>query len=303
MELVRLAGPALKDALFWVFSEMWEEASLAEEGRRGGFLVRFVQNGSLHSHGCQFSNYRNLVMRPVSAKLVARIVASRMNRWLEDKLPKEQNGFRTGRGIDDVHMFFRRILEEVSVADVGEEGGKHVGLTCFSIVRAYTRVCRLALWQLLHRMGIPPAFLSVPEALHEHTKFRPSLVQRIPSCGPPHTSGKTRSTGCPLWHGPGPAVVLQEHVTGTGNARLSSRGARNLAVGDVEFADVATLLAEVDELRDAEVISLKPFVIGSRWSIQENERSWSWFQAEGSLRKFFTSSKTGPQTFGSNTGG
>ena len=132
VELVRLAGPALKDALFWVVSEMWEEASLAEEGKEADSWCDSSKTGvcipMFKNKGCRFdkSNYRNLVMLSVSAKLVARIVASRMNRWLEDKLPEEQNGFRTGRGIDDVHMLFRRILEEVSVAAVGDEGEKHI---------------------------------------------------------------------------------------------------------------------------------------------------------------------------------
>ena len=51
-------------------------------------------------------NYRNLVMLSVSAKLVARIAASRLSQWLEEWMPEGQNGFRPGRGIDDVHHSF-----------------------------------------------------------------------------------------------------------------------------------------------------------------------------------------------------
>ena len=83
-------------------------------------------------------------------------------------MPEEQNGFRPGRGIDDVHLFVRRLLEDVSVSAASDQ----VGFTCFDIVRAYTRVCRVALWQLLRRLGLPESFVRVLRALHDHTSFR-----------------------------------------------------------------------------------------------------------------------------------
>ena len=61
------------------------------------------------------NNYRNLVMLSVSAKIVARVAASRLSKWMETWMPEEQNGFRPGRGIDDVQQFFRRLLEEDSL--------------------------------------------------------------------------------------------------------------------------------------------------------------------------------------------
>ena len=79
-----------------------------------------------------------------------------MATWAEPYLNEQQNGFRQQRGIDDAHQLARRIIEEVVVA------AKHdhrVAITNFDIVRAYTRVCRTALWQLLSRLGLPPTFL------------------------------------------------------------------------------------------------------------------------------------------------
>ncbi|OLP79892.1 Fucoxanthin-chlorophyll a-c binding protein A, chloroplastic [Symbiodinium microadriaticum] len=61
------------------------------------------------------------------------------------------------------------VLTRVKGWQAGQED--RVGVTCFDIVRAYTRVCRTALWELLTRMGVPDEFLAVLRALHDHTRF------------------------------------------------------------------------------------------------------------------------------------
>ena len=153
---------------------MWAEAAAAPEGaeadswcdssKTGVCIPMFKNKGSR----LDMNNYSNLVMLSVSAKLVARICASRLATWAEEWLPEQQNGFRVGRGIDDVQMVVRRLLEEIAVA---ANEGTH-GMTCFDIVRAYTRVCRDALWSLLSRLGVPASFVQVLKALHEHTRFK-----------------------------------------------------------------------------------------------------------------------------------
>ena len=61
-----------------------------------------------------------------------------------------------------MQQFTRRVIEEVSVSASQDV----LGVTCFDIVRAYARVCRVALWQLLSRLGVPGSFLGVLKALH-----------------------------------------------------------------------------------------------------------------------------------------
>ena len=174
VELIRFGNTDLKDVVFQVVLDMWTEASSAEEGReasswrsssKSGVCIPLFKNKGSPSDK---SNYRNLVMLSISAKLVARMVAGRLDKWVEAWLPDEQNGFRPHRGIDDVQQFVRRLLEEVSV--LARSGD--IGFTCFDIVRAHTRVCGVALWQLLSRLGVPGAFIKILKALHEHTQFR-----------------------------------------------------------------------------------------------------------------------------------
>ena len=102
-------------------------------------------------------------MLSVAAKLVARLVATRMAHWAEQYITEEQNGFLQKRGIDDAHQLARRMV-------VIAKHDYRIAITNFDIVRAYTRVCRTALWTLLGRLGVPQSFVQILKALHEHTR-------------------------------------------------------------------------------------------------------------------------------------
>ena len=280
VELIRFGNTDLKDVVFQVVLDMWTEASSADEGReasswcsssRSGVCIPMFKNKGSRSDK---SNYRNLVMLSVSAKLVARMAASRLGKWVEEWLPDEQNGFCPRRGIDDVQQFVRRLLEEVSVSAKSGD----IGFTCFDIVRAYTRVCRVALWQLLSRLGVPSAFIKILKALHEHTQFRVFVHNGYSSAW---FTDRGLREGCPsspvlfsIFHhaimvtfrsrreaqavtaGRNPGVPwafkVDGHITRTGNARHSSRGVRSEVVGDIKFADDTALFGWLDELCDAE---------------------------------------------------
>jgi histone H3/H4 len=73
-------------------------------------------------------------MLSVAAKLVARLVATRMAHWAEQYITEEQNGFLQKRGIDDAHQLARRMV-------VIAKHDYRIAITNFDIVRAYTRVC------------------------------------------------------------------------------------------------------------------------------------------------------------------
>ena len=295
VELIRFGGADLKDTVFFIIKNMWQEAARAKEGheakswcdssKTGVCIPMFKNKGSRHDK----ANYRNLVMLSVSAKLIARVIATRLTNWAESWLPEEQNGFRPHRGIDDVQQFIRRVLEEVSTA----AAPKALGLTCFDIVRAYTRVCRAALWTLLTKFGIPESFLKVLKALHEHTSFKVFIHNGYSSSW--FTERGLRE-GCPsspvlfsIFHhavmitfrarraasasetGLCPGVAWDFKVDGrlvrSGRARHSSRGVRSVTIGDVEFADDTALLGWVDELKGAEALFVKTLL---DWEQQEH---------------------------------
>ena len=85
VELIRFGGEDLREVVCQVIKEMWQEASDAAEGREaerwtpssctGVCIPMFKHKGDRTDK----ANYRNLVMLSVSAKLVARIAATRLS--------------------------------------------------------------------------------------------------------------------------------------------------------------------------------------------------------------------------------
>ncbi|CAE7242471.1 FCPA [Symbiodinium sp. CCMP2592] len=160
-------------------------------------------------------------------------------------------------------MVVRRLIEEIAVA--ANEGT--YGMTCFDIVHAYTRVCRDALWSLLSRLGVPASFVQVLKALHEHTRFKVFVHNGYSSewltdrglregCG-----AEQSATGYP-WK-----FKVDGHLTRPDRARHSSRGIREIVIGDVEFADDTALFGEVEELHQAEQIFIQTL---RDWEQQEH---------------------------------
>ena len=86
VELIRFGGPVLHHTVFNIVLDMWDAAQKAEVGNEAEDWSELVTTGvcipMYKNKGDRNdkANYRNLVMLSVAAKLVARIVASRLNR-------------------------------------------------------------------------------------------------------------------------------------------------------------------------------------------------------------------------------
>ena len=295
IELIKYGGLPLQQTVFTIISSMWSEAAAAEPGQEAsqwpelvtlGVCIPVFKNKGSRSDK---NNYRNLVMLSVAAKLVARIAATRLNKWTESHLTEEQNGFRKHRGIDDAHQIARRIIEEVVIS----QHDQRVAITCFDIVRAYTRVCRHALWTLLQRLGVPHGFIQVLKALHEHTRF---LVLIHNGYSSPWLTDRGLREGCPsspilfnIFHNHvmltfrqrrrhlatmrnnTPGLPWQFKVDGrltrTGHCKHSSRGVVSTIIGDVEYADDTQIIGFQDEVALAETLFMDTL---SDWAQQEH---------------------------------
>eukprot|EP00969_Alexandrium_andersonii_P147421 6518758-Alexandrium_andersonii.AAC.1 len=89
------------------------------------------------------NTWRGITLLSVGSKLVARVVAARLQRWYEPWVHESQCGFRRGRGVDDALQVSRRLVEEM----VRAKGDTWYRLVFVDIEKAYPRVCRDALWE------------------------------------------------------------------------------------------------------------------------------------------------------------
>ena len=92
----------------------------------------------------------------MGSKVIARIVPERTQKWSEPWLHKSQCGFRK-RGVDDVLQVSRRVVEE-GARDNNE--GRVIRIRLFDILKAYPKVSKDALWEVMRRRGAPKQFIS-----------------------------------------------------------------------------------------------------------------------------------------------
>ena len=71
--------------------------------------------------------------------------------------------------MDDALQVTRRLIEEVATST---DGGEGIELPFHDIQKAYPRVCRGALWDLLLRGGCDPSLLRVIQMLHGGTSYK-----------------------------------------------------------------------------------------------------------------------------------
>ena len=135
-------------------------------------------------------NWRGVTLLSIGAKIIARVVASRIQSFSESFMDEEQQGFRRNRGVDDVLQISRRLTEEIC----SSRGPTHVHLTLYDIEKAYPRINRQALWTLLKRRGMPEAFVKLCQGLHDFTQFH-IRVEGITSRD--YTADRGLKEGCP----------------------------------------------------------------------------------------------------------
>ena len=173
-ELLKFGGPNLWEQVVKVCREQWlllteaapgEEVSWPAEWCIGLVVPLWKRKGNKKDR----NTWRGITLLSVGSKLLARVVATRLRSWFDGHLGLHQFGFRKGRGVDDALQVTRRLVEEVATSSGDHEG---VELSFHDIEKAYPRVCRSALWDLLSRWGCDSALLRVIQMLHGGTSYK-----------------------------------------------------------------------------------------------------------------------------------
>ena len=109
------------------------------------------------------NTWRGVTLLSVETKLLAAIIASRLQQWMDPWLYENQSGFRRGRGVDDTLQVVRKVIEQAA----RDKGVDWVALSFLGIEKAYSRVAKDAMWKLLRRRGCNEKTIKICIALHE----------------------------------------------------------------------------------------------------------------------------------------
>jgi len=128
-----------------------------------GLLKILPKKGDLS----QPSNYRGIMLLEVAYKIVGNLLLARL-KPIKEGLPHEpQCGFRPERGCTDATFSLKQALRK------RREHGLESWALFIDLVKAFDRVPRELLWEVLLRYGVPPKLVSLLRALHEtvHVTF------------------------------------------------------------------------------------------------------------------------------------
>ena len=212
-------------------------------------------------------------------------------------------GFRRNRSVDDALQVTRRLVEEgTSSMDTGEV----MLVRLFDIEKAFPRVSRDSLWRLMKIKGASNEFISVCQALHEHTEYQVRVYQGVSAM---YRVDKGLREGCPsspplfnCYH----AAVMEDfrirrdmEATARGQTPRSgvdSQGGRETGswipqsthltrkiqdkiIGDVGFADDTTV---AEEMRCAEPLLERTM---KDWCENTHPGKIEGFRLQGTKRK------------------
>ena len=96
----------------------------------------------------QCSNFRGISLLSLVGKVYGRVLINRIRDKMENVIVKVQSGFRRGRGCTDQIFIVRQICEKYL------EKGKDVYFAFLDLEKAYDRVDRDAIWNVLRLYGI-----------------------------------------------------------------------------------------------------------------------------------------------------
>ena len=175
---IRYACEEMKEEVIRMVQKMFvTRANEWSETLKAGVIVPLYKKGDREDPG----NYRGVCLLAMGSRILARVIAKRLGRWAEDLslLDENQAGFRKGRSTADVTQMLIRMEEDVSdMKRRVNEHGCEVNENEWPVARlldlrkAYPRVNKPALWDLLERCGLVGFCLNVIMDLHESTEYK-----------------------------------------------------------------------------------------------------------------------------------
>ena len=149
IETIKAGGQPLKGMLLELFNHAWNTGTVPEEWSQPTICPIFKNKGD----PLECKNYRGISLMSHAGKLYERILEKRLRSKVEEKLSKNQCGFRPGRGtVDQIAALclFLEISWEYAI-------DQHI---CFmDLEKAFDRVPSDKMWKVIEGTGISSKLL------------------------------------------------------------------------------------------------------------------------------------------------
>ena len=121
-----------------------------------GLLKILLKKGDLILSG----NHRGIMLLEAAYKIVTILLLNRLQPIAEKLDHEQQCGFRPGRGCNDAIFTIKMAMKK------RKEHSQETWILFLDLVKAFDRVPRELLWELLSKFGVPGKLVRLPKALH-----------------------------------------------------------------------------------------------------------------------------------------
>lgn len=187
VSLIKALGPKARVRMGDLLSRVLVEAEIPRDWKRS--RVRPLYKGT--GDRMDLKNCRPIAITPVLYRMAMQVVKSRLQRWAERKgvLGELQAGFRVGRRIEDNLFVLTQCIE------IALQTRSPLYVAFLDISKAYDRLNREMLWELLWEHGLEESDLYLLQALYE------DITAQVEWCGKttaPVDIPRGLRQGCPL---------------------------------------------------------------------------------------------------------
>ena len=185
------------------------------------------------------SNSRGISLLSVVGKLYGRILIGRIRDCTERVLGEEQCGFRRGRGCTDQIFTVRQLCEKFLAK------GREVYWAFMDLEKAYDRIDRVALWQVLRMYGVGGKLLKGVQSFYVNSRACVRVGKEVSEWFPVRVGLRQGCVMSPWLFNLFMDGVVREVYARSMRAGVEFEG--GLHVSQLLFADDTALVAETEE--------------------------------------------------------
>jgi len=183
-------------------------------------------------------NYRTIALISHTSKVMTKILQNRLRLYTHREIPKEQAGFRQGRGTRDHIANLRWILES------SRERQKPLFLCFIDYTKAFDCVDHDLMWHYLQQLGVPLHIVSLLQSLYKDQEACVRVHQSKTAWFKVRKGLRQGCTLSPQLFNFYSEMILRHAITDSTEAGVKIGG---YTINNLRYADDTTLLAESKE--------------------------------------------------------
>ena len=162
-EIFKHGGEVLITRLHSLYCHIWRDEEVPQQLKDALIVTIFKRKGSRSECG----NHRGISLLSSCSKILTKILQIRLvNSILDENVSESQCGFRGYRGTTDMVFSARQLQEKCIEQNIG------LYAVFVDLTKAFDTVSRVALWQILLKIGCPQKFVRVLQQLHDGMQAR-----------------------------------------------------------------------------------------------------------------------------------